>query len=290
MKRKLVLAAAFAATIAGVLAAGTNIINATERPSVTSAFSMKIGGLTRSWQQITPVAPLAKPAPIIVVLGGVSEPVNGEIERDNLVPYADAGKAELVYPIGYRESWNAGGCCGWAAKDNIDDIAFMKALAARVNPGHKHPLYVVGYSNGGRLAYRMACSDPGIFDATVIVKAMPMSDCRVTRPQTVMQIAALDDTAVPYKPGLPGKESPPATVQAGRLLAADRCTGPAVTSSHGEMIYRTWSNCGYGARVGFAVWKTGGHSFPFPKKTTPGAAPVIWSFFTQTPITAPLPA
>jgi poly(3-hydroxybutyrate) depolymerase len=289
MKRKLILALAFICTIVGVLAAGTNIINATERPSVMSTYSMRVGGLTRTWEQIAPVAPLPKSAPIIVVLSGVAEPVSGEIQRDRLLPYTNAGETELVYPVGYHESWNAGGCCGKAAMTNVDDVAFLKALAARVDPGHAHPIDVVGYSNGGRMAYRMACSAPGVFDEIAAVKADPLPGCVVTEPQTILQIAAKDDTAVPYLPGHPGRETPAAKVENKRLRTADMCVGSGAATSHGSMTITTWANCVPGTRLGFAVWDSGGHSFPSPKGNTPGAASVIWSFFTQTAF-APLPA
>jgi polyhydroxybutyrate depolymerase len=289
VKRKLIFAIAFICAVAGVLAAGANVINAIQRQSVTSTNSMRVDGLTRSWEQVVPVAPLPKSAPIIVVLSGINASTADEIQRDNFVPYVNAGKTELVYPTGYHESWNAGGCCGGAAAANVDDVAFLKALVARVDPGHTRPIYLVGYSNGGRMAYRMACSDPGVFDEIAIAKADPMPGCVVTRPQTILQVASKDDTAVPYKPGDSGKETPAATVQVSRLRDADECTGSGVTTAHGSMAITSWTGCANGTRLSFALWDSGGHNFPPPEGSTPAAAQVIWSFFTQTAL-KPLPA
>jgi polyhydroxybutyrate depolymerase len=289
MRRPLILAVAFIVTLGVAMFAGTNIISALQRQSYTATYSMRVGGMTRTWEQIAPVGALPRSAPVVVVLSGVAEPVSGEITRDRLVPYVNAGLAELVYPVGYKESWNAGGCCGKAAAANVDDIGFLKALVARVDPGHRHPVDVVGYSNGGRLAYRMACSAPGIFDATAVIKATPMPDCVVSRPLKILQIDSLDDTAVPYQPGDPGKETPAATVEVARLRATDGCTGNPVLAVHSTMTLTTWSDCASGERVGFAVWDTGGHDFPPPKGKTPGAAAVIWSFFTSTAL-APIPS
>jgi poly(3-hydroxybutyrate) depolymerase len=117
---------------------------------------------------------------------------------------------------------------------------------------------------------------------------MPMPDCVVTQPLTIMQIASRDDTAVPFAPGDTGKESPPATVEVARLRAADGCRAPSVVTPHGAMTVTTWTNCASGARVGFAVWDVGGHNFPPPIGKTPGANSIIWSFFTNTAL-APLP-
>jgi len=288
MRRFLVLAVAFVVTLGVAMFAGTNIINALERQSYTATYSVQVGTMTRSYRLIAPVAALPKSAPIMVVLSGIAVGLDDEITRDRLVPYVNAGLTELIYPVPYQESWNAGGCCGVAAAAHVDDVAFLKALVARVDPDRAHPIYVIGYSNGGRLAYRIACDDPGLFDATAVVKAMPMPDCVVTRPQTIMQIASLDDTAVPFAAGDKGKESPPATVEVARLRAADGCTGSSPPVPHAAMTMTTWTGCTSGQRVGFAVWDTGGHNFPPPKGGTPGAAEIIWSFFNNTAL-APAP-
>ncbi len=288
MKRRLILAVAFVCTVGVAFFAGTNIISALGRTSYTATYSMQVGSMTRTYQVIAPVAALPRQDPIIVVLSGIAASISVEEQRDRLIPYADAGVAELVYPVGFEESWNAGGCCGKAAAKDVNDVAFMKALVARVDPGHKHPIDVIGYSNGGRLAYRIACSSPGLFDETAIVKAMPMPGCVVKRPLTILQIDALDDPWVPYKPGEHGKESPPATVEVGLLRATDKCTRQTATSRYPAMTLTTWNSCAAGTRLAFAVYDTGGHNFPPPKGKTPGAAQIIWSFFTKTAV-APLP-
>lgn len=288
MRRKLILAVAFVVTIGVAMFAGTNLISALDRQTYTATYSLKAGGLNRSYKVIGPVAALPDSAPIIVVLAGINAPVHVEVKRDSMVPYAAAGLAELVYPVGYRMSWNAGGCCGKAASHHVDDIAFMKALAAAVDPGHRHPLIVVGYSNGGRLAYRMACSPSDPFDETVIVKAMPDGGCVLQRPLTILQIDSLNDPFIPYQLGDNGSESPPATVQNARLRALDGCTGASVATRHSAMTYTTWSSCRSGQRVGFAVWDSEDHSFPYQKGNTPAASQIIWAFFTKTTV-APLP-
>ena len=107
---------------------------------------------------------------------------------------------------------------------DVDDVAFIKSLVAAVDPGHGHPIYVVGYSNGGRLAYQLACSEPGLFDGTAVVKADPDPGCVVTRPLTILQIAALDDTAVPYAPATRARSRRPRPCRSPRCA---RSTGAA---------------------------------------------------------------
>ena len=289
MKLFLILAAAFSVTLGAAIFAGTQVINAVERPTSTSTLSIQVGDQTRSYEVILPAKPLPKSAPIIMMLSGKAASTSQEINRDQYLPYADADMAELVYPVAIHESWNVGSkCCGWAGLHNVSDVAFIKDLIPKIDPGHERPLYLVGYSNGGRLAYEFACDDPGLFDAIAVAKADPMPGCVVSTPQTIIDIASLDDTWVPYKPGEKGQESPAATVQFARLKAADGCDSTTEVTKLGNMTDTTWTQCANDTRLSFAVWTTGAHNFPRPPADYPTAAAVTWSFFNQTAL-EPLP-
>ncbi|MGD0698554.1 MAG: hypothetical protein ABSA02_01585 [Trebonia sp.] len=288
MSRFIGLLTAFVATLGVATFAGAHIINAVERQSTTATYSMKVGRLTRSWEVIAPTATLPKSAPIIVVLSGAAATTSMEITRDQIVPYANADKAEIVYPVAIKESWNAIGCCDGAAKEKINDVGFLEALVPKIDPGHTRPIYVVGYSNGGRLAYRIACTDPALFDGIAVVKGDPMPGCVVTKPQNVLVFASLDDKYVPYKPGEKGLETPPATVQIARLQQDMRCPGKPTVVKHGAMTLSTWS-CADGKTLEWALYQTGGHGFPVPADGTAGANQLIWSFMTKTAL-APVPS
>jgi polyhydroxybutyrate depolymerase len=248
--------------------------------AVRTTSTIKVGGRTRSWVQLTAPGTASGSAPIIVVLSGIHATPSQEIARDGLVPLAASGSAELVYPAGVGKSWNAGGCCGVAAKENVNDVAFLQALVARVDPGHRQPIYLVGYSNGGRLAYRVACTDPGLFGAIAVLKAMPEPGCVVSQPVTIMQIDSTNDPAVPYQPGDPGREQPAATTEVARLQSADGCTGPPAVVTEGSLRLQTWTGCTAGTRLAFAVYQGGKHTIPLGNASTPSAATIIWSFFS----------
>ena len=117
MIRLTALAAAFLVSLGVAAFAGAHIISAVERPSATVTYSMKVGHRTRQYEVIAPTATLATSAPIIVVLSGAAASTSVETTRDRMVPYADAGKAEIVYPVAIKESWNAIGCCDAAAAE-----------------------------------------------------------------------------------------------------------------------------------------------------------------------------
>jgi polyhydroxybutyrate depolymerase len=284
--RRLALALAFLVVIGVAVFASVQIMSAVERPSTTtSTHSIKVGSLTRQYEVIA-ASSLPESAPILVVLSGAAATTSDEITRDRLMPYATAGKVELVYPMAIEESWNAIGCCDGAAKLNIDDVGFMKALVPAIDPGRARPIYIVGYSVGGRLAYRLACTDPTLVDGMVAVKADPMPGCVVTQPMNVMVFSSMDDKYVPYKPGEKGLETPAATVQIARLQTDLKCAAKTV-ARHGTMTLSTWS-CADGKTLEWALYQSGGHDFPAPDGDTPGANQLIWSFVAKTAL-APVP-
>jgi polyhydroxybutyrate depolymerase len=258
-----------------------HIISAVERQSTTTTNSLQVGSVTRQYEVIAPTATLSKSAPIVVVLGGADSTTSNEIARDDFLPAVNDDKAELVYPVEIDKSWNAIGCCDGAAKANVNDVGFIEALVPKIDPGHTRPVYVVGYSNGGRLAYRLACTDPTLFDGMVALKADPMPGCVVTKPENILVFSSLNDKFVPYEPGEKGEESPPATVQIARLQTDLKCSGKPTVAKHGTMSLSTWS-CANGKTLEWALYQTGGHNIPDPDGSTPGALPLILSFIAAT--------
>ncbi|HEX4091078.1 MAG TPA: hypothetical protein VHZ33_20395 [Trebonia sp.] len=288
MGRFLILITAFLATLGGATFAGVHIISAVEQKTTTVTYSMKVGDLTRHYEVIAPRGTLAKNAPIIVMLQGAAVVTSQEITRDQMVPYATADEAEIVYPEALKESWNAIGCCDGAAKENINDVGFIKALVPKIDPGHTRPIYVVGYSVGGRLAYRLACTYPELFNGTAVVKADPMPGCVVTTAMNMIVFSSKDDKYVPYKPGEKGFETPPATVQIARLEKDMGCSAkPKSVAKHGLMTVTTWS-CKNGKTLQWALSTIGGHDFPDIKDGA-SANQLIYSFITKTPL-APVPS
>lgn len=50
--------------------------------------------------------------------------------------------------------------------EQADDVGCIEELVASVDPGHGIPIYLIGYSNGGRLAYTLACAAPTLVDVS----------------------------------------------------------------------------------------------------------------------------
>jgi poly(3-hydroxybutyrate) depolymerase/peptidoglycan/LPS O-acetylase OafA/YrhL len=291
-RRALVIALAVVVVAAGGAVATTKIVSAAERTMNTTVSSIQVGNMTRSYTVLTPAKKtLPSSAPIIMMLSGLNSEQNQEINRDDLTPYVKAGDAEVVYPLAYRESWNAIGCCSWAAKAAVNDVGFIQDLVKKIDPGNARPIYLMGYSNGGRLAYTLACEDPLLFDGTAVVKSDPMPWCNLSVPQKILQVASTDDTDTPWSTGEKGhfRESPAAQVQNTDLRYVDQCPAKSASSHEGNMTLTTWSNCLSGSSVSFAVYTAGVHSYPRPPVSFPAASQVVWAWINNTTTVQPLP-
>ena len=269
MGRFLVLITAFVVTLGVATFAGVHIISAVERP--VDHHDLLDEGRQRHQavrgHRARPPRCRSRPRSSSCSAGADSTTSN-EIARDQFLPYVNADKAELVYPVAIEESWNAIGCCDGAAKANVNDVGFIEALVPKIDPGHTRPIYVVGYSNGGRLAYRLACTDPALFDGMVALKADPMPGCVVTKPQNILVFSSLNDKYVPYKPGEKGKESPPATVQIARLQTDLKCSSKPTVAKHGTMTLSTWS-CADGKTLAVGALPDRGPQLPRPRRQHP---------------------
>lgn len=118
----------------------------------------------------------------------------------------------VVYPDGFRRSWNAGDCCGRAVRRNIDDLAFFDAMMSALDQiikgeaGAAHSTesraYLTGFSNGAIMAYHIACNRPNRVAAIAPVassySALASCDSRGT---PVLHIHGLLDRSAPYDGG-----------------------------------------------------------------------------------------
>jgi polyhydroxybutyrate depolymerase len=66
----------------------------------------------------------------------------------------------LLVGMGSSPSWNAGPCCGYAAKFSVDDVGFPNALLSYLEAAvcfDLNRVFATGMSNGAMLCYRLLC-------------------------------------------------------------------------------------------------------------------------------------
>lgn len=115
---------------------------------------------------------------------------------------------------GVIQTFNGGACCGSAVTQNVDDVAYVRAvlddLVAR-DPVDSARVYASGFSNGGIMSHRLACAmadriagiaavggASGQFDRT----GTPYYACAPARPIPVLHIHGLNDRNYPYAGGV----------------------------------------------------------------------------------------
>ena len=143
--------------------------------------------------------------------------------QKNLSGWATLGDSKgfiTIFPNGVGNSWNVGRCCNPAQMQGIDDVAFTKAIITTLASQaciDTRRVYASGCSNGGGMAYKVACAAADVIAAVAPVDfdcttntSTTMSDqlnnscamCNPARPISETQFRGTNDSAVPYNGGL----------------------------------------------------------------------------------------
>ena len=242
--------------------------------------TIDVANMTRTYLTVEPQS-LTGSVPVLVLMHGVAMDATGVLNLTKLA--AQTGPAVILAPEGWQESWNAGGCCGPAFRAGIDDVDFIQAAVAQVlaatpqaNPAR---VYAVGFSNGGRMAYHLACDLPGTFAGFVAAEAVPVDRCSSEHPLDVMIIAQQADPLLSVDADQPPKwvdGSPEPTVAAtvARQQAIDGCSGDPTLTYAGVAEIRSWG-CAAGTSLTYVWYPGGSHSWRVPSGATPGATDMV---------------
>lgn len=147
-----------------------------------------------------------KEYPVMFALHGRYGNPRNMAKMTNFNPLADEQEFLVVYPRGFRRSWNDGRGEGPAAENDIDDVKFMKGIIGFLKanyPIDENKLFVSGMSNGGFMTMRLACEMSKTFKAFISVTGSLAKefDCNPVNPVNLMLIAGTDDDLVPYNGG-----------------------------------------------------------------------------------------
>lgn len=253
---------------------------------------IKFNGLARTYRLHIPEKTSPEPAPLLIVLHGAFSTAK-EIEKQSAFSgLADRQGFYVAYPngiglFGKLQHWNAGHCCGKAAKDNIDDVGFIETVLNDVLQNHRidtSRIYLVGYSNGGMMAYRFAeeiteriaalAVVAGALNSTTEESGTQWTPSTPFEPLPVIIFHGSNDQAVPFS----GGESPA------------KADGRLYTSVQNATEFWTMNNKGK-APVQTVELPEWGHAWPGPFFTSADttadtmknydAAQVIWNFFKE---------
>ncbi|MGY1801647.1 alpha/beta hydrolase family esterase [Blastococcus sp. SYSU D00922] len=261
-----------------------------------SSQRLVVDGLERSYRAYRPAELPAAGAPLVLVLhGGGGSATQAEVafgwtelaEREGFV---------VVHPEGVRRAWNTdGGCCGRAAAQGVDDVAFLTRVvddvAQRVDVDPDR-VFVTGMSNGAIMAYTLACRTD-VFAAVAPVAGTLLVDCPDPSPVSLFHLHGTADTAVRLdgEPGArAGIDGPPVAEVVDLWRSVDGCLEPSVVVA--GPVRRSVSGCADGRSVELVTVDGAGHQWPGSEARRPAAdAPYagldatenIWRFFAAHP-------
>ncbi|MCK9895529.1 PHB depolymerase family esterase [Frankia sp. AgB32] len=138
--------------------------------------------------------------PLVIMLHGLRNTAETLRQATGADAFADGHGFAVAYGIGVHEAWNAGGCCGGAATDDVAYVRQIVADVARYTPVDRDRVYVWGFSNGGMLAARIACDAPDLVAAVGMVGGQALVSCP-TVPVRMLHIHGTADATVPWRGG-----------------------------------------------------------------------------------------
>jgi polyhydroxybutyrate depolymerase len=218
-----------------------------------------------------------KRIPLLLALHGGGGDARGmlRITQDGFNRLADENNFMVIYPDGFRRQWNDGRPIG--RRQDVNDVGFLGSLIDLIANSYsvdRKRVYVTGISNGGFMAYRLACDLPGLIAGIAPVAALMPFDLKPTQPVATLIIAGTDDPLIPYN----GGEVTVGMLRRGRVLSgeatmavwakANRCEGEPITTTlvdgdpheAGRVRQTAWSGCGI--PIVLDTVEGGGHTWP----------------------------
>lgn len=228
--------------------------------------------------------------------------LNEKADREGFVAvYPDgAGRVERA------RTWNAGNCCGYALRHDVDDVLFVRRLLDDLKqavPVDERRIYATGMSNGAMLCYRLASEMSDRFAAIAPVAGpMGTAECSPARPVPVCHFHGTDDQFAPLRGGR-GARSLSQTnfysvehsircwVRANGCNVEPQVTELPPSTDDGTRVTRTvYAGGREGAEVALYTVHGGGHTWPGrqpllrylgPSTKNLSANDVMWEFFQR---------
>jgi polyhydroxybutyrate depolymerase len=145
----------------------------------------------------------ARKVPLVVLLHGHESSAAQQERYFQLTPESNRRGFLYAMPDGTQDRdgkrfWNATDACCDTYHSGVDDSAYLSRVLDAVESAYSVDtarVYLVGYSNGGFMAYRMACEHSTRIAAIVSVAGAVANDTSVCKPQQPVSVLEVHGTA-----------------------------------------------------------------------------------------------
>ena len=160
-------------------------------------------------------------------------------------------------------SWNAGNCCTNATTYEENDLLFASTVIDFVTSKYsidKSRVWVMGHSNGGMMAYRLACDlSEKVTAIAVVTGALVDDSCTPTKPVSTLHLHGNLDPTVPFHGG--GKFETPSIFHSVQEMAnKNSCTGSPKESSDAIEERYIWT-CASGVETQLVNYQENSHGW-----------------------------
>lgn len=232
--------------------------------------------------------------PLVVALHGGG--VNGTvmIATAHLVSKAISQKFIVVAPDGLKYNlttrFNVGG--GYENLTNYtDDVGFISKLIDMMIENYSvdaSRIYVMGHSNGGMMAYRLAAEIPDKIAAIAANSGTMVYEINPTAPVPIIHMHGLEDNKIPYEGGTsPSGVIVPPIMEVMEIWRVNNgCEENATQfyydndTNSGEIIGRNWTSPDGLHDVVLYTFEHGGHGWRY-KEDGLSATEVFWDFLKK---------
>lgn len=241
------------------------------------------GGRKRNFDLFVPAKyDASKPVSLVFLFHGNSMNPTSIADASKFEATAEDRNFILALPNGYEASFNAGDCCGSAQTDAIDDVAFTRDIVAKIATEYcidPKRIFASGFSNGGFMAYRLACEASDVFASIASVAGVLGVDeetCAPKHPVSVLHVHGTSDGLVPFYGGV--FRSVDATVDIWKTKNATD-GGAETVFDKGDTGCKLWKGSG---DVELCSVFLGGHQWPGGNLLPYGGTPSIYFDATKT--------
>jgi polyhydroxybutyrate depolymerase len=160
-------------------------------------------------------------------------------------------------------SWNAGNCCTNATTYQENDLLFASTVIDFIKSKYavdQSRVWASGHSNGGMMAYRLACDLSDEITAIAVVAGVLMDDtCNSVKPVSIFHIHGNLDTTVPFHGG--GKfETPNVYFSLQEVAYKNSCSGNPYESAN-EIEERYIWRCSNGVETQLVNYQEQSHEW-----------------------------